>query len=207
MASPQHREEASIIVDVRADCSVTIDAGLAPLSVAIDTDANALSGDSAGADRLLALRDGQATLTLADGSAVSPGPTVRGLAVDTTVAALGLLPGRAAKLTFTTPSGVFGTDLLVNFGDVAGVSETSAPARVLLKGRAKVGRTLTCVAPSTVSKPRYRWLRAGRPIAGATRRTLKLRRSDAGRRVSCRVTGTLGGEKATVTSTAAKITL
>jgi len=34
-----------------------------------------------------------------------------------------------------------------------------------------------------------------------------LRKSDAGRRVSCRVTGTLGGEKATVTSTAAKITL
>ena len=78
---------------------------------------------------------------------------------------------------------------------------------MLLKGRAKVGRTLTCVAPSSISKPHYRWLRAGRPIKGATQRTLKLRKSDAGRRISCRVTGTLGGENASVTSTAFKITL
>ena len=67
-----------------------------------------------------------------------------------------------------------------------------------LKGRAKVGRTLTCVAPAGMTKPSYRWLRAGRTIA--KHRSLKLRKADGGRRVSCRVTGKLNGERATVTS-------
>ena len=140
------------------------------------------------------IHDGQATITIVGGASI--GATVTGTAVETTVEALGLLPGRPARLTSASGQTV---DLLVNFGDVAGVSETSAPARVLLKGRAKVGRTLTCVAPSSISKPHYRWLRAGRPIKGATRRTLKLRKADAGRRIACRVSG--------MTSTAFKISL
>jgi hypothetical protein len=69
---------------------------------------------------------------------------------------------------------------------------------VSLKGRAKVGRTVTCVAPAELTKPSYRWLRAGRTIA--KHRSLKLRKSDGGRRVSCRVTGKLNGKRATVTS-------
>jgi hypothetical protein len=236
MASVQHREYAdapgdsrsapdfgSIAVDVREDCGVTFTFAaltLAPgqsLTIGIDTDANAATGvrDGAGADRILSIRDGQATLGIVDPSTggiasyVTPAPVVRTgetTAVDTRVDALGLLPGRAARLTFssagTEMDGDFapeatspGFDLLVDFGNVAGATETSAPMRASLKGRAKVGRTLTCVAPSALNRPSYRWLRAGRAIAGATHRSLRLRKADGGRRVSCRVSGTIGGEK------------
>ncbi len=67
-----------------------------------------------------------------------------------------------------------------------------------LKGRAKVGRTLTCVAPAGMTKPSYRWVKAGRTIG--KHRTLKLRRADGGGRVSCRVTGKLHRERATISS-------
>ena len=83
-----------------------------------------------------------------------------------------------------------GFDLLVDFGaHVAGETDAQNPARVALKGRAKVGRTLTCVAPAGMTKPSYRWVKAGRTIG--KHRTLKLRRADGGGRVSCRVTGKL----------------
>jgi hypothetical protein len=246
MASVQHRDYAdapgdsrtapdlgSISVDVREDCGVTVTFAaltLAPgqsLSIGIDTDSDAATGlrDQAGADRVLSIRDGQATLGVVDpatggiASYVSPAPVVRAggsTAVDTRVDALGLLPGRAARLTFSSAgtdmdadfapeASSAGFDLLVNFGNVAGATETSAPARAILKGRAKVGRTLTCAAPAGMKKPSYRWLRSGRAIAGAKHRTLKLRKADGGRRVSCRVTGTLAGEQATITSAAARI--
>ena len=104
-----------------------------------------------------------------------------GTAVETTSQALGLLP--VVRRGCTSIAAARLLDLLVNFGDVAGVSDTRAPARVLLKGRAKVGRTLTCVATVDDQQAHYRWLRAGRPIRGATRRTLKLRKADAGRRI------------------------
>jgi hypothetical protein len=246
MASAQHRVYAdapgdsrtapdlgSISVDVREDCGVTVTFAaltLAPgqsLTVGIDTDSNGGTGlrDQAGADRILSVRDGQATLGIVDpatgsvASYVSPAPVVRAgetTAVDTRVDALGLLPGRAARLTFSSAgtdmdadfapeASSAGFDLLVDFGNVAGATETSAPARAILKGRAKVGRTLSCAAPAGMKKPSYRWLRAGRAIAGANNRTLKLRKADGGRRVSCRVTGTLAGEHATITSAAATI--
>jgi hypothetical protein len=236
MASVQHREYAdasgdsatapdlgSIAVDVREDCGVTITFAaltLAPgqsLTIGIDTDADAGTGlrGQAGADRILSIHDGQATLGIVDpgtggiASYVSPAPVVRAegmIAVDTRVDALGLLPGRAARLTFSSAgtetdadfapeAASAGFDLLVDFGNVAAATETSAPVRAVLKGRAKVGRTLTCVAPSAMKKASYRWLRAGHAIAGATHRSLRLRKADGGRRVSCRVTGTLRGEK------------
>ena len=96
-----------------------------------------------------------------------------------------------------------GFDLLVDFGNVAGETAEQSPARVALKGRAKVGRTLTCVAPAGMTKPSYRWLRAGRTIA--KHRTMKLRKADGGRRITCKVTGKLGGERATVTSEVVKV--
>jgi hypothetical protein len=246
MASVQHRDYSdapgdsrtapdlvSIAVDVREDCGVTVTFAaltLAPgqsLTVGIDTDSDANTGirDGAGADRILSVRDGQATIGIADpatggiSSSGSPAPVVRAgetTAVDTRVDALGLLPGRAARLTFSSAgtdtdadfapeASSAGFDLLVDFGNVADATETNAPARAVLQGRAKVGRTLTCKAPAAMKKPRYRWLRAGRTIAGETHRTLKLRKADGGRRVSCRVTGTLAGEHATVTSAATTI--
>jgi hypothetical protein len=241
MASPLHRDYAdasgdsrtapdlgSISVVVRDDCGVTVTfAALAlangqSLTIGIDTDSDATTGlrDQAGSDRILTIRDGQATLGIADPATggisfyVSPAPVVRAggmTAVDTRLDALGVFPGRAARLTFSSAGSEAdsdfapeafspGFDLLVDFGNVAGATEVSAPARAVLKGRAKVGRTLTCVAPAGMTKPSYRWLRAGRAIRGANRRTLKLRKADGGRRVSCRVTGTLGDGQATVTS-------
>ncbi len=57
-------------------------------------------------------------------------------------------------------------------------------------GLRKVGRTLAATAPT--STPRavttYRWLRAGKPITGATYRTYRVRSADKGKRVSVRVT-------------------
>jgi hypothetical protein len=241
VASAQRREYAdatgdsrtapdlgSIAIDVREDCGVTFTfAAMAlasgeSLTIGIDTDSDAATGlrDRAGADRVLSIRDGQATIVLGDPttggspSYILPGPVVRAgamTAVDTRVDALGLLPGRAARLTFSSAgsetdadyapeASSAGFDLLVDFGNVAAATETSAPARPVLTGRAKVGRTLSCVAPAGMTASGYRWLRAGHRIAGANRRTLKLRKPDGGRRISCRVTGRLGGETATVTS-------
>jgi hypothetical protein len=197
MASPR-RVDGPITIDVRGDCGVSLDAG--GTTIAIDTDSNPATGDAAGADRILSIQDGQATITVVGGTSI--GATVTGTTVVTTVEALGLLPGRPARLTSTSGQTV---ELLVDFGDVAGVSETIEPARIALQGRAKVGRTLSCFAPAGMSKPRYRWLRGGRPIHGATNRTIKLRKADGGRRVSCRVTGMLNGERATVTSAAVSI--
>jgi hypothetical protein len=238
MSSVQHRDYAdaagdsgsapdlgAIAVDVREDCGVTITFATAlaagqSLTVGIDTDANPHTGlrDGSGADRILTVRDGQATLGIVDpatgaiGSSVAP-PVVRAGAtteVDTRVDALGLLPGTSARLTFSSAGSELdadfapevssaGFDLLVDFGNVAGETDAQSPARVSLKGRAKVGRTLTCVAPAGMTKPGYRWLRSGRTLS--TRRTLRLRKADAGRRVSCRVSGSLHGEKLTVSST------
>ena len=91
-----------------------------------------------------------------------PAPVVRTgatTAVDTRVDALGLLPGRAARLTFSSA----GTEMDADFAPEASApasicSSTSATSRArpmrsprhgcALKGRAKVGRTLTCVAPA-----------------------------------------------------------
>jgi hypothetical protein len=235
MASVQHRDYAdaagdnatapdltAIAVDVRGDCGVTFTfatplAGGQSLTIGIDTDANAATGlhTAAGADRVLTIKDGQATLGIVDPagggitSYVSPAPVVRTgetTAVDTRVDALGLLPGRAARLGFSSSGGDFtpeAFDLLVDFGNVAGETDAQNPARVALMGRAKVGRTLTCVAPPELKKPSYRWVRAGRTIA--RQRTLKLRQAHSGRRVSCRVTGRLHGERATIVSAAIKI--
>jgi hypothetical protein len=242
MASVRHRDYAdaagdsgtapdlsSISVDVRPDCGVTFTFATAlatgeSMTIGVDTDANAATGnrDLAGADRILTIKDGQATIGIADpvtggvASFATP-PVVRAgetTAVDTRVDALGLLPGRAARLTFSSAGSESGADfapeissagfdLLVDFGNVAGAEETSAPARVLVKGRAKVGRTLTCVAPTGMTKLSYRWVRAGRTIA--RRRTVRLRKADGGHRVSCRVSGELHGEKLTVVITTVKI--
>jgi hypothetical protein len=232
MASVQHRDYTdaagdsttapdltAIAVDVRGDCGVTFTfatplATGQSLTIGIDTDADANTGirDLAGADRILSIKDGQATLGIADpasggiASYTTP-PVVRAgetTAVDTRVDALGLLPGRAARLTFSSAGAESGADfapeassagfdLLVDFGNVAGETDAQSPARAALKGRAKVGRTLSCVAPAGMKKPSYRWVRAGRTIG--KQRTLKLRKADAGRRVSCRVTGKLHGKK------------
>jgi len=96
---------------------------------------------------------------------------------ETTVEALGLRPGRASKIGFASRYGndADTTDMFelkVDYGAVMGMQ---------LTGRAKAGHTLTCVTEEPV-----RWLRDGKAIKGATKRTYKLRRADAGHRIACR---------------------
>jgi hypothetical protein len=96
---------------------------------------------------------------------------------ETTVQALGLRPGRPSRLSFASRYGNSAdvTDsfaITVDYGAVKGARIT---------GRAKPGHTLTCVTDGSIQ-----WLRDGRPIRGATKRTLKLRRADAGHRIACR---------------------
>ncbi|MBJ7472185.1 MAG: hypothetical protein JHD16_12840 [Solirubrobacteraceae bacterium] len=72
----------------------------------------------------------------------------------------------------------------------------------------KVGATLP--APKSVagySKVKYQWLRNGKKIKKATKRTYKLTKSDRGKRISCRLTLTpaAGGTPVVVTTTAVKI--
>jgi hypothetical protein len=106
----------------------------------------------------------------------------------TTVEALGLRPGRASRIAFGSRYGTSAdvTDtfaITVDYGAVKGARIT---------GRARPGSTLSCVADGPV-----RWLRDGRPIRGATKRTLKLRRADAGHRIAC--------QTATATSAAVRV--
>ena len=96
---------------------------------------------------------------------------------ETTVEALGLRPGRPSRISFGSRYGndVDVTDtfeLKVDYGAVLGVQIT---------GRAKPGRTLTCVTDEPVQ-----WLRDGRAIKRAGKRTYKVRRADAGHRIACR---------------------
>jgi hypothetical protein len=96
---------------------------------------------------------------------------------ETTVEALGFQPGRPSQMSFGSR---YGNDadvtdtfaITVDYGAVKGVQIT---------GRAKPGKVLTCVTDEPVQ-----WLRDGRAIRGATKRTYKLRRADAGRRIACR---------------------
>lgn len=81
------------------------------------------------------------------------------------------------------------------------------PAAV--KGKAKVGKRLRAVLPQ-LSGPAgsyaYQWLRNGKPIAGATASSYKIRKSDAKRRISIRVTATTEHRPDTVSvSTATKV--
>ena len=174
-------------VDVEADCSVTITYGLDSNGL-LDGDSLWLAID-ARTTRLLTVNGPVDDLRASfDNDAPAPDAYPSGaslIVVETTVTALGLQPGRPARLTFgsrygsqTDQAGAF--DLKVDFGAVAG-AEAERPR---IRGRAKPGRVVTCVASSGSS---YRWLRDGREIRGATRRTLKLRRADAGRRIACRV--------------------
>jgi hypothetical protein len=96
---------------------------------------------------------------------------------ETTIEALGLRPGRPSRISFGSRYGndVDVTDtfeLKVDYGAVLGVQIT---------GRAKPGRTLRCVTDEPVQ-----WLRDGRAIRRATKRTYKVRRADAGHRIACR---------------------
>ena len=79
------------------------------------------------------------------------------------------------------------------------VAGTLGSATPTVSGSAIVGKTLTG-APGTWSTKgttfSYQWLRNGAAITGATKSTYKLTSSDAGKKISLRVTGTNAGYNA-----------
>lgn len=86
---------------------------------------------------------------------------------------------------------------------LVGASPASAAPRKLtasptptISGTAKIGKTLTAKAgkwkPSPV-KLSYQWLRNGKKIKGATKRTYKLVTADKGKKISVKVTGKRNG--------------
>ena len=81
---------------------------------------------------------------------------------------------------------------------------TTSPA---VSGTARLGSTLR-VSPGAWSVSgatfAYQWLRAGKAIKGATKRTYKLKKSDVGKRVSVRVTASKAGYDDGVASSSAK---
>ena len=81
---------------------------------------------------------------------------------------------------------------------------SSATPRVT--GSAKVGATLRAVPGTWTSGTRftYQWLRAGKVIKGATARTYKVAKADAGRALTVRVTGTRSGYVAASATSAKK---
>jgi hypothetical protein len=83
---------------------------------------------------------------------------------------------------------------------------SSAP-KPKVKGTAAVGHSLKVVKrawkPGKVALS-YRWLRNGKPIAKATHSTYTLKKADAGKRISVRVTGEKTGYATIVKSSSAK---
>lgn len=68
--------------------------------------------------------------------------------------------------------------------------------KAAVAGVAKVGKKLTA-RPATWARPvsdlRYQWLRDGKAIKRATKKTYKLTKKDRGHRIGVRVTGTCAG--------------
>ncbi len=99
------------------------------------------------------------------------------------------------------------------------VSKTSATKTIALRtltaatptlsGTAKVGSTLTAKAGAWAPAPvtlKYQWLRNGKAIAKATKSSYKLSKSDKGKNISVKVTGSKPGyQTVSKTSTAKKI--
>ena len=91
-------------------------------------------------------------------------------------------PSRRSTAPITTP--------IVNATPVAPLAKPSVQKKPKLSGAARVGRTLKLKRGTWVATTsfRYRWLRNGVAIKGATRTSYKLRRADRGKRIACRVT-------------------
>ncbi|MDQ3740564.1 MAG: hypothetical protein M3389_06425, partial [Actinomycetota bacterium] len=62
-------------------------------------------------------------------------------------------------------------------------------------------------APSIpgATKLRYQWLRNGKPIKKARKRSYRLRRKDRGKRIACRISFVIGGRQLKVTTKSVRI--
>jgi len=100
-------------------------------------------------------------------------------------------------------------DGIVNAGDLVGAKRVllgTAPTRIT--GSARVGARLTAAGGAwrPAAAVRYRWLRDGRPIAGATGRAYRPRAADRGHRIAVQVRAQRADAFAvTVTSAARRV--
>lgn len=100
------------------------------------------------------------------------------------------------KARITDAAGNVTTTDAVTAPVVAAPPGTLVPATPTITGTARVGVKLTAVAGTWGPEPvtlAYQWLRAGAPIAGATKATYTAVAADRGRRLSVAVTGTKDG--------------
>lgn len=115
------------------------------------------------------------------------------------VTGIGSAGTRTSKFSWSTPfilpavpqvTAPITTAPIVNTTPIAQLAKPSVQRKPKLSGAARVGRTLKLKRGTWVATTsfRYRWLRNGAPIKGATRTSYKLRRADRGKRISCRVT-------------------
>jgi hypothetical protein len=90
-------------------------------------------------------------------------------------------------------------------GTAGGAAGTLARPSLRPKGLV-VGGTAQCVPPvsSAPRKIAFRWLRAGKPIRGATRARYLLHTGDRGRAIACRITVVSAGTTFTATSDSAR---
>ena len=93
----------------------------------------------------------------------------------------------AARSTISTLGGTCATCTVTH---TVGPSSFGAGCQVGVSGKARVGRKLTahlkgCPAGTTAT---YAWLAGGKPIAGATKATYKIKRSKLGKRIKVQVT-------------------
>ncbi|GAA2751394.1 S8 family serine peptidase [Amnibacterium kyonggiense] len=99
---------------------------------------------------------------------------------------------------------------IVDAGDLVGAKRVLLPTTsATITGAARVGGRLTATSGTwrpAAKAAAYRWLRDGRPIAGATGRRYTLRPADAGHRITVRVqVGRAGALSAASTSPARRI--
>jgi hypothetical protein len=104
--------------------------------------------------------------------------------------------GKAVKCTATgtnTSGSTPSTSPTVTVGLGAPLKNTSKP---VVKGKPKVGKTLTCAPGSwtpAATSLKYQWLRNGDNIRKATSQKYKVIRKDAGKRLACTVTALKAG--------------
>ncbi|MFD5599469.1 hypothetical protein ACFWHR_05375 [Leucobacter sp. NPDC058333] len=101
-----------------------------------------------------------------------------------------------AKITVTLTGKLPGYTTATATSSAKQILRLLRPATPKVTGTDRVGSTLSAQAGTWgPQKPKlsYRWLREGKEISGATRATYALTKSDAGKRVSVRVTGSKTG--------------
>lgn len=118
--------------------------------------------------------------------------------------------GRTAWVIFETTSTSDDPDTRNNHLSLAQIAAPGGSGAVLplvtgtveITGTTKVGQTLTVLTDGWTDGTSFniRWLRDGKTISGATKRTYKLTSSDHGKRISVKATGSIPGRSASRTS-------